>query len=417
MDIYERKIIGGIANGLIKPSMLPVSATHFEDEELSQVIDVATALELEGVEIDPEILASRMIEQDGFYSARDFALMGASVNSLSVIFDAVDKLKGRTLKTFLTDKVSNLVISDRTGAEMLDVLRRVVLDAEKSFSSSENSFVFLREITEKLKAVYTDMRDGVAYAVPTGFDGIDAKLLDGYSKGDLHLIVGMTGAGKSALALNHAMNQAKTGIVVGAVSREMSDIENTIRLQCSATKTERYKIRRYMDKDVYDTLIDHLDALGEFPIAFDTQTEDIETLRPRVARMIEQHNMGILYVDYLQLMSSKAVQDTRANEVQTISRELKKLAMEFHIPVVALCQFNNGVINASLFDVMNYIRESGSIKQDASTIQYIQIEHTDQPVNIREAKDTVLKNRNGETFVPVNLMYHGPIFQFYEQAA
>lgn len=416
MDPYEKKIIGGIANGLVLPSTLGLYAADFDNEDLGITLAIATQLETEGVEIEPEILATRLAETDtGFYSARDFVLMAQSVKSLSVVFDAVDKVKARTLKSFLTEKVSSLAVSEKTGAEMLDALRKVVLDAERSFSSSENSFIYLKDIAVKLKAVYGDLLEGISYAVPTGFTQIDKKLLDGYSKGDLHLIVGMTGAGKSAMALNHAMNQAKAGVVVGAVSREMSDIENMMRLQCSDTRIERYKIRSRMDRDIYDELIENLDKMSRYPIAFDVQTEDIETLRPRVARMVDQDGMGILYVDYLQLMSSKFNADTRANEVQAVSRELKKLAMEFKIPVVALCQFNNGVLNASLFDVMNYIRESGSVKQDASTIQYVQIEHTDEPIDMREAKDTVLKNRNGETFVPVHLMYHGPIFQFYEQ--
>ena len=88
--------------------------------------------------------------------------------------------------------------------------------------------------------------------------------------------------------------------------------------------------------------------------------------------------------------------------------------MSLKIPIVALVQFNNAVMNASLFDVINHIRESGSIKQDASTIQYIQVEQTDKPTELKAAKNTIIKNRNGEIFTTVNLSYKGAEFKFYE---
>lgn len=421
MRTFEQKIIGGVVAGTVKPSSVNLDGVDFEDAELGTALTVAKQMETEGVAIDADILQSRLSEKDfGFLSAKDFRLMAQTAQSASIVFDAIDKVKSSALKTFLLSQTANLALQEKSsGAEILDKLKNLVNQADKFYRSSENNFVFLKEIAPKVKAVYQDLYSGISYAVPTYFPLIDAKLLDGFSKGDLHLIVGMTGAGKSALALNFALNQAKNNHVVGVVSREMSDIENVMRLQAADAEIPRWQIKKEMFPGTFDRLNAHLDHFSDLPIAFNTRTEDVQTLRNETILMVENHGLEILYVDYLQLMASTENADTRANEVQTISRELKKLAMELKIPIVALCQFNNGVMNASLFDVMNYIRESGSIKQDASTIQYIQVEQVEHRAGVpspefKDAKNTILKNRNGETFNPVDLRFKGAEFQFYE---
>jgi replicative DNA helicase len=121
-------------------------------------------------------------------------------------------------------------------------------------------------------------------------------------------------------------------------------------------------------------------------------------------------------VDYLQLMKAD-VSDNRAQEVSAISRGLKEIAMTYHIPVIAICQFNRGAVNASLFDIMSYLKESSGIEQDASTILYVQVEKTEDRKQIRDAKLTILKNRNGATFASIPLNYRGEIFTFYETYA
>ena len=89
--------------------------------------------------------------------------------------------------------------------------------------------------------------------------------------------------------------------------------------------------------------------------------------------------------------------------------------MENNIPVVALCQFNRGGSQASIFDLMSYLKESSGIEQDASTILYVQIEKTEENKRVKDGKLTVLKNRNGATFASVELAYQGEIFQFFEK--
>lgn len=415
MNIYEQKIIGGIAAGIITPTAAGLDAADFSDRDLGVVFNLARALEAEGADIDADILYSRSIETNAFFTAEDFRLMAASASSRSVCFDAVARIKADSLKSFLLERSAQIALDKaKSGAALLDDLKQIVSEAEKFYATGDNSFRSLTEIAPEVEALLRDLHAGVSYAVPTYFPSIDDKLTDGFSKGDLHVIVGQTGHGKSALALNFALNQAKNNHPVGFVSREMSSSENILRFLASESGVPRWQIRKDMFDSTFQTLLDALAELKHEKVYFDERTEDIETLLFEARRLKEEKLIDILYVDYLQLLTSKEKTDTRANEVQHISRELKKLAMSLKIPVVALVQFNNGIRNATVYDAMDYIRESGSIKQDASTIQYIQIEQTDAIKEFKDAKNTILKNRNGATFQPVELRYQGANFKFYE---
>ena len=145
-----------------------------------------------------------------------------------------------------------------------------------------------------------------------------------------------------------------------------------------------------------------------------TKTDVVENLRPQVKRWVESRGLQILYVDYLQLLLTEQKGSNRADAVSTVSRTLKLIAMENNIPVVSLCQFNRAAANASVFEILGMLKESSSIEQDASTVSYVQIEKNTMDNPNRAAQLTVLKNRNGATFKPINLNYHGPTFTFTE---
>lgn len=413
MDVYEKKLIGGLISGVVSPSAVNLDPCDLS--EMGDCLRVCQQLENEKVPITPDLVAFRLSESDGFYSAADFEQMADSARSASMVYEAAEKIKGRALKAFLQTEISNIAADDtRTGAVMLDSLKELVAKADKHYRTSENNFVMLRDIVPKLQAVYKDLYEGVSYAVPCGFDIIDAEILDGFSKGDLHILVGFTGQGKSALALNFARFQARENHVVGVVSREMSDIENAIRLQSSSQNIPRWQISKGMRTPMYEQLNRGLEDLAKLPIAFDIRTADVESLRTQAARMVEQYEMKILYVDYLQLLGSSK-QRSRAEEIAAVSRCLKLIAMENNIPVVALCQFNRSAVAATVFDLLTHLKESSGIEQDASTILYIQIEKNEKPEDWRSAQLQVLKNRNGRTFNPVELHYHGPTFTFYTE--
>lgn len=413
--LYEKKLIGGILSGAVQPASIDLDPSDLADFGNA----LAVCRELDGA-VSPDLLAMKLSERfpdsaESFYTAEDFRLFAQAAPSAAVVFEAADKIKGAALKTYLSETMANILANgSKTGAGMLDDLKAAIAHADRRYKSLENNFLLMRDIVPKLEGVLSDFHAGVSYAIPTGFPIYDDLLLDGFSKGDLHIIAGMTGHGKSAIALNCAAYQARCDYFVGVVSREMSDVENAMRIQSSSQQIPRWQMKR----GIYDTTFRELKAgmgeLAKLPIAFDVRTTDIESLGVQVKRMCEQHEMKILYVDYLQLVGSNGKRGSRAEEVAAVSRGLKLIAMENNIPVVALSQFNRGAMNADVMDLLGHLKESSGIEQDASTISYIQIDNSDPSAKSKRAKLQVLKNRNGTTFKPVYLDYSGETFTFTE---
>lgn len=411
MNVYEQRVIGGMIAGLVAAESIALSPSDFAD--LGDVYEKAREIALAG-KLDAELLASRQ-GGDSFHGVRDFQLWAASANSASVVFDAVEQVKSASLKAFLLSEAASLALrSDAAAPELLESLRRIVEHADSEYRTVADDFVMIADLVPQVKTVLDDLHAGTNYSLSTGFSEFDRQILDGFSKGDLHVIAGSTGSGKTALALNIALNQAKSNNLVGLVSREMSSTENIIRLLCSDTATERWKVRRAMFDDTYATLLGTLrDKFRPLPFAINTATTSVQMLRPQVKRWVEQKGLTALYVDYLQLLASDARHNSRADEISTVSRTLKLIAMENNIPVVALCQFNRGANNADDFDLLGYLKESSGIEQDASTVTHIKIERSESPR--KAASLRVLKNRNGATMHTVELDYDGPTFTFRER--
>lgn len=417
-ELVEKKVIGAMVAGYLKPSEIIIDPSDFADPELGECLRQARLIEKDGIDIDSNILASRVSQgQYGFYTSRDFELMAASVPSSSVALDAVAKVRSFALKTFILSRTAEIAQMEKmTAGQLVAKLRDVLTTAEKDLAAGETGFVFMDELKDRVDAVYQDLFDGVSYAVPTYFERIDREILDGFSKGDLHIVCGFTGQGKSALALNFALRQAKAGHCVGVVSREMSAIENVIRLQASDASVPRWKIKSQMFEQTLNELRANLETMAGLPMAFNTSTDNVEDLRPQIKQAVEERGMAIVYVDYLQLMHSSK-NASRAEEVATVSRTLKLIAMENNIPVVALCQFNRGAVSASKFDLLSFLKESSGIEQDASSIVYVQFQKTDVPVKEKDGLVTILKNRNGAPFAEIQMTYQGETFTFKELSA
>lgn len=415
MNVYENRIIGGIVAGLVKPDAIPLGASDFESD-LGSALTAAKLLHEEGSKVDAAILADRLSQSDSFYSVQDFELMARSVNSATVVFDAVEKVKSSALRTFLLNKTAEIALRDNDSAsQLLEELKLVVSHAENEYRSVSDDFVMIDDVIDRVKGVLADLKNNVSYALPTGFAGIDELILDGFSKGDEHVLVGFTGSGKTALALNFALRQMKAKRMVGFVSREMSDTENLTRMLCSDSGVERWKVRKEMSDETHDLLVNHLETMFRgLPFAINTKTDVVENLRPQIKRWVESKGLEILYVDYLQLLLTEQKSNGRADAVATVSRTLKLIAMENNIPVISLCQFNRAASSASVFEILTMLKDSSSIEQDASTVSYVQIEKSSLESPNRAAELTVLKNRNGTTFKPIKLNYHGPTFTFRE---
>jgi replicative DNA helicase len=260
-------------------------------------------------------------------------------------------------------------------------------------------------VVDSMKAVeQLYERQDFVTGVPSGFRDLDRKTA-GLQKGDLVIIAGRPSMGKTALALNiaqYAAQEEQLGVAV--FSLEMSKEQLVFRMLCSEARVDQSAVRagRAQDRD-YPKLALAADRLSEAPIYID-DTPALSALELRAkARRLKRDpraKLGLIIVDYLQLMEGRAARasDSREQEISSISRSLKALAKELDLPVVALSQLNRQVEQrADKKPVMADLRESGAIEQDADVIMFLYrpCVYNPKEADERDAEVIIAKQRNG----------------------
>jgi replicative DNA helicase len=261
----------------------------------------------------------------------------------------------------------------------------------------------LARVFEKIDHLYHRDNASDVTGVPSGFTELDKKTA-GLQPGDLIIVAARPSMGKTALALNIAEHVAvDNGLPVAVFSMEMSATQLAMRMLGSIARVDQHKMRtgRLNDKEWGD-LSDAMAKLHETPIYIDeggalTALE----VRARARRLKRQYSkLGLIVIDYLQLMASTTQGENRATEISEISRSLKAMAKELDVPVVALSQLNRAVDQRpDRRPVMSDLRESGAIEQDADVILFIYREvvyKPDLPEEQRGLAEVIVgKQRNG----------------------
>ena len=212
--------------------------------------------------------------------------------------------------------------------------------------------------------------------LPTGYKQLD-KMTAGMHSGDLIIVAGRPGMGKTSFALNVAHHACKkSGSAVAVFSLEMPKGQLVRRLLGSEARVDGNRIRTgQLQKDDWPKLADAAGTLSEMPIwVDDTPAISMIELRAKARRLKSEVGLSLIVVDYLQLMRSGSRNDSREQEISEISRSLKALAKELEMPVMALSQLNRGVESRGVKDKrpqLSDLRESGAIEQDADTIWFI----------------------------------------------
>jgi replicative DNA helicase len=240
--------------------------------------------------------------------------------------------------------------------------------------------------------------------VPTGFTKLD-DLTSGLQPSDLIIVAGRPSMGKTALALNITQHAAiEDGIPSAIFSLEMSKEQLALRLLCSEAKVDAHRLRGgFLSETDWPKLTRAAGSLSEAPIFIDdTPGLTVLEMRAKSRRLKAEHNLGLVVVDYLQLMRGRANSETREQEISDISRSLKALAKELRLPVIALSQLNRKVEDrGDRRPQLADLRESGAIEQDADVIIFL---YRDEVYNRSEdnphkgkAEIIVGKQRNGPT--------------------
>jgi replicative DNA helicase len=235
--------------------------------------------------------------------------------------------------------------------------------------------------------------------IPTGFDELN-EITSGLQPSDLIIIAGRPSMGKSSLAVNLAQIAAvREKIPVAFFSLETSREQLVQRMLCSEARVSTYKLRTgFLSEAAFPRLTIAAGKLSEAPIFIDdTPAIPVLELRAKTRRLKARENVGLIIIDYLQLMQWSGRADNRQQEISEISRSLKSLARELRIPVVALSQLSRAVeTRADHRPQLSDLRESGAIEQDADVVVLLlREEYYDPKKRPGEAEVIIAKQRNG----------------------
>jgi len=313
-----------------------------------------------------------------------------------------EKALVRNLLHSVTDIAKNVYDNDLDTDELIDYAEKKIFDL--SDKKIKTSFFTMKELISDtfvtIERLY-DKKESIT-GIPSGFKDMD-ELTTGFQKGDLIIIGGRPGMGKTAFSLNISQH---VGIAmkepVAIFSLEMAKEQLVMRMLCSEAKVDSNKVRKgFINKrDDWNKLTNAAGKLAESLIFIDDSSAlSVLEMRAKARRLKQQHGLSLVIVDYLQLMRGRGKFERREQEIAEISRSLKALAKELQVPVIALSQLNRGVEtrggnkNPTLAD----LRESGAIEQDADVIIFLYRDSKDEMEGKGKMIVDIAKQRNGPT--------------------
>ena len=306
------------------------------------------------------------------------------------------------------------------GYEQGQEAMALIAEAEKmimdlSLRQTKTGFAAIREVLldtfEKIEMLYANK--GNLTGVPTFFRDLD-RITSGWQPSDLVIIAARPSMGKTALVLNMAQNAAvRAKVPVVLFSLEMSKEQLVQRMLCSEAMVDQQRVRtgELLDSD-WPKLTTAVGPLAEAPIFIDdTVGISLAELRSKARRLKVEHGLGMIVIDYLQLMTGGKKVESRQQEVAQISRGLKAIARELRVPVIALSQLNRGVEQRQdKRPIMSDLLESGAIEADADVISFIYRDEYYHPDSEKKgiAEIILAKHRNG----PVGTVELGYLKEF-----
>ncbi|MBN2256187.1 MAG: replicative DNA helicase [Deltaproteobacteria bacterium] len=407
----EQSILGGILldNHAINSVIEILETSDFYSEAHRKIFSAAVELSEKSEPIDLITLSNLLRDKKQLDDIGGVAYLASLVDNVPsaahiVHYSRIVKEKS-IMRRLIAVSTEILNKSYESSSNVNDVLD----DAENAiFQISENkikpSFFPLKELIKdsfkSIERLYE--KKALITGVPTGYDDLD-QLTSGLQKSDLIIIAGRPSMGKTALAINIAQNASiKEGIPVAIFSLEMSREQLALRMLASEARVDSQRLRKgFLGETDWPKLTTAAGTLSDAAIFID-DTPGISALemKAKARRLKAEHGLGLVVLDYLQLMRGRDSLMQREQEISEISRSLKALAKELNVPVVALSQLNRQVESRTdKRPQMADLRESGAIEQDADVILFI---YRDEVYNKSEdnpekglAEIIVGKQRNG----------------------
>ena len=407
----ERSVLGCIL--LDKDSIIKIvdllSADDFYHDHHRFIYEVCMELYQRSEPVDLVTVATKLQAKDKLETIGGPEFLAELQNEVPIaihIFQYAQLVKHRaTLRKLIAagNHIAGLGYDqEKSVEELLEEAEKRVFSISQTFL--KDKFVPIKEILttsyEKFCEIQEDPELAYKNRIATKFRDLDSKLNGGFNASDLVILAARPSMGKTALCLDFAQRAAiKEGKKVAIISLEMSKEQIVERMLCSRLQIDSWKLHKgKLDENDFARMGPVMDELSRAPIFVDdAMGSSIVELRAKARRLQMEHGLDMLVIDYLQLMSGKNPMN-RVQEISEISRSLKQIARELHIPVIALSQLSRNVESRpDKRPMMSDLRDSGSIEQDADVIMMLYRDdyynEDSEEQNILEVN--VIKHRNG----------------------
>ncbi len=418
----ERTVLGALMldkDAIIKVADM-IHVGDFYKESHNLIYEAMLALYEKSDPLDVLSISNELEEQNKIDEIGGASYLASLVSGVASASNITYYAKIIQKKAILRRLISAAAKINEMGYNESEDVEKTLDDAEQLlFGLSEKS---LKQEFTPIKTILGDAFDrlddlhknkGEMRGVPTGFTDLD-DLLSGFQKSDLIILAARPSVGKTSLALDIARQVGtQSNIPVGIFSLEMSADQLVDRMIAAEGDVDLWRLRTGNLKDSdFVNINETMGTLSEAPIFIDdTSSANIMEMRTMARRLQAEHDLGLIIIDYLQLMEGRS-NESRVQEISEISRGLKMLAKELNIPIVALSQLSRAVESRpDQRPKLSDLRESGSIEQDADVVMFIYREDRVNPdtENKGIAEIIVAKHRNGP--VGIKQLY------FHEEAA
>ena len=405
----EQSVIGSMImsrDAIVEASEI-LTGADFYQQQYGVVFEAMVELNDEGKAVDLITLQERLKEKDlppeisGMEFVRD--LLSAVPTSANVKYYAEIVSEKAMLRKLIktTEEISNACyLGKEKTQDILEVTEKKIFDLVQNRGANE--FVPIRQVVlnaiEKIEMA--SRTQGNVTGIPTGFIDLDYKM-SGFQPSDLILVAARPSMGKTAFVLNIAQYMAFHNHVTAAIfSLEMSKEQLVNRMLSLESKVDSQSIRTgNLEDEDWAKLIEGANIIGNSNLIIDDKPGiSISELRSKCRKYKMEHNLGVIFIDYLQLMTGSVRSESRQQEISEISRSLKALARELNVPVVALSQLSRAVEQRPDHrPMMSDLRESGAIEQDADVIMFIYRDdyYNKDSENKGIAEIIIAKQRNG----------------------
>lgn len=404
-----------------------LSSDMFYDKRNSVIYDALSELKKRNEKIDSTILKNEIEKNTPINSVGGVEYLSDVIDSVvsasnidSYIKIVREKALRRKLITVCEDIEKNARVEDQDTNDLIESAEKKLFTVTKARKAGE-----FRTSREVLKSAISQLEtlsknDSDVIGVPTGFYDFD-KLTSGLHPNELIIIAARPAMGKTAFALNIAVNAAlATNKAVAIFNLEMGAEQLMFRMLSAASSVEGNKLKTgKLSHDDWKKINEATSELGDAPIFIeDTPGITIGEIRAKCRRLASAGNLGLIVIDYLQLISGgPGYGNNRQQEVSDISRSLKTMAMELGVPVIALAQLSRNVEGReNKRPIMSDLRESGSIEQDADIVSFLYrddyyTKQVDNPDGVSISELIIGKHRNGATGT-IELLFEKNISNF-----